>query len=168
MIKSALTVIAILALSFSFFSCKKNDTKKLSTPPTCDSCNCKSIIDTLMLLPAETDSATVVTKLIGKWNLECISFTSKYGYNSITKYDSLKDASTVQFTDSTYTFFKNDSLLFSHLYFVDSNGVIYSNGGSFFYGTLSASQPRFKDSTLGINTIYPYTGSYYLTFKRQK
>lgn len=163
-IKSALAAIAILAFSFSFFSCKKNDTKKLSTPPTCDSCDCKANIDALMLLPAETDSATVVTKLIGQWNLECISFTSKYGYNSITKYDSLA----VQFTDSTYTFFKNDSLLFSHLYFVDSNGVIYSNGGSFFYGTLSASQPRFKDSTLGINTIYPYTGSYYLTFKRQK
>lgn len=147
-------------------ACKKDNT---GNPPstTCDSCYCRAMIDTLQASAAETDSALVSLKLTGLWDVKCVSFSSKYGITTLTKQDSVSNKLSVQFTDSTYTYFKNDSLLFTFRYFVSNGGYIYANSNSFYYGALGGSLATFKSDELGINTVYPYTGSYYLTFKRR-
>jgi hypothetical protein len=167
MIKHLFAVIALTTLLFSFHSCKKDNTKQNPPAKVCDSCYCQAKIDTLMKFAAETDSATIISKLKGSWNLQCVSFTSKYGYNTVAKRDSLQEILSVQFTDTTYRLFKDDSLLFDYAYLVDGNGAINSKGNSFYFGILGASTPRFNDSVMGLNSTYPFTGSYYLTFKKR-
>jgi hypothetical protein len=166
MIKPVSIIILAIALLASASACNKDNT---NNPPTlaCDSCYCKALIDTLQLQPAETDSAVVIAQLKGLWELKCVSFTSKYGNTSLTHRDSLNDVLSVQFTDSTYTYFQDDSLLFTHNYFVSDGGFIRSNGNSFYFGNLGSSIAGFKQSMMGINTVYPFTGSYYLTFKKK-
>lgn len=166
MIKPFSIIIVAVVLFASIGACNKDNTNKTDIP-ACDSCYCKAMIDTLQLQPSETDSAAVIAQLNGLWELKCVSFTSKYGNTNVSHRDSLNDVLTVQFTDSTYTYFQDDSLLFSYNYFVDASGSVRSNGNSFYFGNLGASIAGFKSSMMGLNTVYPFTGSYYLTFKKR-
>jgi len=166
MIKPVSIVIVAVVLLASAGSCNKDNTNKTNAP-ACDSCFCKAMIDTLQLKPSETDSATVVAQLKGWWELKCVSFTSKYGNTAVSHRDSVIDVLSVQFTDSTYTYFQDDSLLFTYNYFVSDGGLIRSNGNSFYFGNLGAGIAGFKQSMMGISTVYPFTGSYYLTFQKR-
>lgn len=146
----------LVAVAVTLNACRKEK---------CTNCNCETTITQFDGLMPVTDSASAIASVKGNWQLTCSQFTSKYGNVSYTDHtggESIK----VNFTDTTYTFYQKDSLLFTYPYFADSAGYLRSNGNSFYQGVLGSSSVKVQNNQFGINTVYPFTGSYYLVFKR--
>lgn len=132
---------------------------------SCTTCNCEHTITTFNSIANVSDSATAMATVQGTWQLKCSSRKSKYGDGSYTDHTNT-DKLSVVFTDTNYTYFRNDTLLFVYPYFTDTNGILHSPGGSFYFGTLDASGVKLLNGELGIGVVIPYTGSCYLVFKK--
>ena len=149
--------LLLLLLITGTSSCKKEST-------TDTSFNCESTITGFKSLPPFSDSTLLRQTLKGEWIFTCYKFTSKYNY--VSHYTDTSSNLKLEFTDTTYSYYQNDSLLFTYPLFITPDISIQSHS-SFYYGVLGGGGIAYKDSMLGIPTVYPYTGFYYLLFKRK-
>jgi hypothetical protein len=154
------------SITFCLLLCLLAACSKKETTAGCQGCDCQTLTNTYQTLPGAADSLSAIAAVRGNWQLKCYKYASKYGDISYIDWAN-QDKLNVQFTDSDYTFYRNDTLLFTHYYFADNGGALRSNGQSFYFGNLGASMATRKDSLLGINTVYPFAGSYYLLFMAQ-
>lgn len=156
----------LLFIAFLFAgSCKKTTDNPNDVPKNnCADCFYYNLIDTLNVAP-QFDSASVRNELNGVWGLNAVSIYSKNTNRSLIYSDSMPFKIQLKVTDSTYAFYRNDSLITACKYSVLNEGVIDGNGCGFYYGKLYQSEVKHKGNYIGIGSVYPPI-AYFLVFSR--
>lgn len=147
-------------------SCKKT-TDNLNDVPknNCADCFYYNLIDTLAASP-QFDSVSLSHQLKGVWGLQAASLSTKNAFRSLIFKDSIPFNIHLEINDSTYTFFQNDSLITMCNYSISSDGIMNGNGCGFYYGKLYNSEVRHKNNYIGIGSVFPSMGSYFLVFQK--
>lgn len=159
----------ILTLFLFVSSCKKNvDDINNNSNNNCSNCYYLRLIDTLKASPL-SDSALVSSQLKGNWGLKAVTIGTKYSDNGSLEYkDSIPFNIHLQISDSTYAFFKTDSLVISCSYYISKEGMMNGDGCSFYYGNLFNSKVCYHNSYLGISSVFPGAALCFSVFEKIK